>query len=135
TEKGVAAKFFGKNGTTKRLGRASMLRGLSKSQYDKMRKEGVPPEELGPYLPTIIEACAEGELSYEYRHGATSHGAFTFSLASILRKQPAVSFQALVDLVKAQLAELEFAQEPRILGPSEVLAAKIPWAAGSSQRR
>ena len=36
----------------------------------------------GPYLPLIIEACGEDEFSYEYRHGATSHGAFTFSLAT-----------------------------------------------------
>ena len=33
----------------------------------------------------IYEACQEGQLSYEYRDGATSYGAFTFSMAKVLR--------------------------------------------------
>jgi hypothetical protein len=85
----------------------------------------------GPYLPLIIEACGEEEFSYEYRHGATSHGAFTYSLDSILRrKKKAITFEKLVAETRQQLADLQYAQEPRILGPRAVLRHKVPWTVG-----
>jgi hypothetical protein len=34
----------------------------------------------------LLEACQEGEYAYEYRHGATSYGAFTNSLVNIFRQ-------------------------------------------------
>lgn len=129
TKKDVAAKFFGKSGATVRLGRASMLRKLSATEYNKLKKKD---ETLarGPYLPVIIEACAEEEYSYEYRHGAASHGAFTYSLREILRREKSITFAGLIDKVKVQLADLGYAQEPRILGPSAILDHKVPWVAG-----
>ncbi len=124
--KELAADYFGREGATKRLGRASMLRGLSSGQYDRLKKGGEAVD-LGPYLPVIIEACGEEEFSYEYRHGATSHGAFTFSLANILRREKSISFETLIAKTRAQLADLQYAQEPRILGPSAILKHKVPW--------
>ena len=124
--KAVAEDFFGRTGAAQRIGRATMLRGLSASQYQTLKKK----DELlarGPYLPVIIEACGEDELSYEYRHGATSHGAFTFSLAQILRKQKSITFKALVEQTVARLDDLQYAQKPRILGPGTIIEKKIPW--------
>ena len=84
----------------------------------------------GPYLPLIIEACAEDEFSYEYRHGATSHGAFTFSLSAILRREKTISFEDLIAKTRELLADLRYAQEPRILGPTAILQHNVPWTAG-----
>src|SRR5262249_26085584 len=47
-------------------------------QYARPRKQ---QRHAGPYLPIIYEACKEQELAYEYRHGVTSYGAFTYSLS------------------------------------------------------
>lgn len=130
TQKQLAADYFGRRGTTNRIGRASMLRGLSSGQYARLKKRNKEMAR-GPYLPLIIEACAEEELSYEYRHGATSHGAFTFSLSSVLRREKkAITFEKLVAKTKAQLADLQYDQEPRILGPSAILKHKVPWTVG-----
>lgn len=129
-QKPLAAKYFGKEGATERLGRASMLRGLDATQYSRLKKES-PTLAKGPYLPLIIEACGEDEFSYEYRHGATSHGAFTYSLANILRRSTSITFEDLVVKTKEQLADLQYAQVPRILGPSELLTHKVPWVAAA----
>jgi hypothetical protein len=129
SDKDLASEFFGRGGATYRLGRGAMLRGLSQAEYAKMRKSG-DPMATGPYLPMIIEACGEDELSYEYRHGATSHGAFTFSLASILRTRKRISFERLVGEVRDRLAELRYPQEPRILAPSDQLRARVPFTSG-----
>lgn len=127
-QKDLAAAYFGDDGATRRLGRASMLRrGLSSIQYSRLKKRR-PDLAQGPYLPMIIEACQEDELSYEYRHGATSHGAFTFSLANILRRERrAITFEGLLKKTRQQLAELKYQQTPQILGPSAILRHKIPW--------
>jgi metacaspase-1 len=126
----VNAAFFGRDGATHRLGRASMLRGLSAEKYEKLKKAGSDMAN-GPYLPLIIEACREDQLCCEYRHGATSHGAFTYSLATILRRETLrkrkVSFEKLVKLTADQLNNLQFDQVPNILGPSEILDAEVPW--------
>lgn len=128
--KELAARYFGGDGTTERIGRAPMLRrAMSASKYDRLKKqEGGEP--LGPYLPVIIEACAEQEYSYEYRHGATSYGAFTYSLASILRREKTITFENLVKQTGERLAELRYDQRPQILGPTAVLQYKVPWVAG-----
>lgn len=130
SEKGVAESYFGRDGSTRRLGRASVLRGLSSAQYGRLKRDKRSGDNVGPYLPLIIEACGEEQFSYEYRHGATSHGAFTFSLANVLRrhreqKRP-ISFEDLVEKVGAQLADLKYDQKPQILGPSAVRKTKVP---------
>lgn len=129
SEAATAERFFGADGTTERLGRASMVRGLSSRQYQAL-KASDPEAARGPYLPLIIEACGEDQFSYEYRHGATSYGAFTFSLANILRHQTGLSFEQLVVRARDQLAELKYDQIPQILGPTQIMQAKVPWMAG-----
>lgn len=133
TEKDTAVRYFGRDGATRRLGRASMLRGLSSAQYARLKKGVRSSQPIGPYLPLIIEACGEGQLSYEYRDGATSHGAFTYSLASILRREKAagrsVTFEDLVDKAGAQLVDLKYDQTPQILGPTAVRRYKVPLLA------
>ena len=62
SEKQVAVDFFGQNGATQRLGRASMLRGLSSGQYARLKKENAVLA-MDP-IASIIEAL-RGELSYE----------------------------------------------------------------------
>lgn len=128
-QKGLAAEFFGREGATQRLGRASMLRRLTSAQYGRLKQENEVMAR-GPYLPVIIEACGEEEFSYEYRHGASSHGAFTYSLANILRQEKTITFEELVNKTGAQLADLRYAQVPRILGPSAILQHNVPWTAG-----
>lgn len=120
--------FFGNKGATVRLGRASMLRLTDQQDYRKAAARAKAP--VGPFLPLIIQACEEEQLSYEYRHGATSYGAFTFCLASILRKDPTLTFQQLVDKVRDQLAELGYQQKPVILGPTAIQNARLPFRTG-----
>lgn len=128
-KKDLAAGYFGRDGATQRLGRASMLRGTTARKYAQLKKQKSVMTR-GPYLPLIIEACGEDEFSYEYRHGATSHGAFTYSLASVLRRQKSITFEELVARTRQQLIDLQYDQEPRILGPEVVVKHKVPWAAG-----
>ena len=132
SEAETAARFFGSGGATYRLGRAGMLRPLSSRRYAELKREN-PEMARGAYLPLIIEACSEEEFSYEYRHGATSYGAFTFSLASILRRKAGKggtpSFQEVVEAAALQLKELGYAQTPAILGPRQVVEAPVPFMA------
>jgi hypothetical protein len=129
--KDVEQTYFGADGATKRIGRASMLRKLSSTEYSRLKKQTRGRKDstgVGPYLPMIIEACGEQQLSYEYRHGATSHGAFTFSMASILRekREQKITFEKLVTLVRERLVDLKYDQTPQILGPSAIIRQRIP---------
>jgi hypothetical protein len=81
--KRIGPEYVGHNGVTRRFGRAMTLRTRPDNEYDKTRKE---LGHHGPYLPILLEACQEQELSYEYRDGATSYGAYTFSMAKVLRE-------------------------------------------------
>jgi hypothetical protein len=120
------AAFFGKDGAKLRLGRAGVLRAQTqKAEYRRAKQDQDGP--VGPYLPLIIEACGEDQLSYEYRHGATSYGAFTFCLASLLREKKGGTFAELVTAAKDRLVELQYGQTPQILGPTEVVNARVPW--------
>ncbi|MDP3854993.1 caspase family protein [Phenylobacterium sp.] len=130
----ATARFFGQNGSTMRLGRAAMLRQSSSGDYAREKRKR-PDKIVGPYLPLIIEACGEDQLSYEYRHGATSYGAFTFCLASILRERKSISFKALVAAAADRLEELQYKQVPQVLGPSLVVNAKVPWKTGSAANK
>ena len=96
-------------------------RQLPASVYKKL-----PPDQRGPYLPVIIEACQESSLSYEYRDGVTSYGAFTFSLVKALRARPQISYATAVDTAAKTLKSLSFQQVPQILGPSSVVNARVP---------
>jgi hypothetical protein len=122
----LRTEFFGSNDATTRIGRASSFRTESKREYDA-RKEREGGRAHAPYLPVILEACQEHEFSYEYRHGVTSYGAFTYALAAELRRSKNISFNRLLTKVRKQLTELEYNQRPQVLGPSKTLHARVPW--------
>jgi hypothetical protein len=121
------AAFFGADGTSTRIGRASLVRSQAEQEY-RRHKRRAGSSRIGPYLPLIIEACQEKEFSYEYRHGVTSYGAFTYSLALELRRRRRVSYQRLVEVTADRLTDLGYAQRPQILGPRAVVNARVPWS-------
>lgn len=126
SKKDVNASYFGEEGTSTRLGRASLARVQTQRQYRRL-KERAGKGPVGPYLPLIIEACQEKEFSYEYRHGVASYGAFTFSLALELRKGKRLSFKRLVEVTSTRLKDLGYDQRPQILGPTKILNTTVPW--------
>lgn len=123
----INKRFFGANGATTRLGRASSIRSLSQAAYEdqKRKRKGRP---LGPYLPVIFEACKEDEYAYEYRHGVVSYGAFSYALATTLRREKTITFNTLLKEVGKTLISIGFVQAPQILGPEKILNAKVPWS-------
>jgi hypothetical protein len=123
----VNTAFFGTDGASTRIGRASLLRGQTEREYRQLKRRAGGPR-VGPYLPLIIEACQEKEFSYEYRDGATSYGAFTYALCRELRDRRRISFKRLVDVTAARLADLGYAQQPQILGPQAIVNRRVPWS-------
>jgi hypothetical protein len=119
-------EYLGASGALHRLGRTARLRTLENARYDRLRRE---LGHRGPYLPILLQACGEGELASEYRHGATAYGAFSFALARQLRmtSRRGISFQQLVRRTASALAALGYDQHPQILGPSPKLRARVPW--------
>ena len=122
------ADFLGQNGATQRLGRAMMLRTKPDKDYDKTRKE---LDHFGPYMPILLEACQEQQLSYEYRDGVTSYGVYTYSMAGTLRELRArgenPSFNTLNDLVTAKLKRMRYNQTPNLVGARIRCSAPVPW--------
>lgn len=131
------AAYLGTNGATYRFGRAVGLRSLGNEEYDSRRKAY---DHQGPYLPILMEACGENELSFEYRHGAASFGAYTYSLASVLRMNRQqgknLSFTELSKAVEKQIKALKYEQTPCLLGPPTIVKEPIPWNAdkGSAKK-
>ncbi len=121
-------KFLGKKGVTYRMGRAVPLRTLPNRAFNRERKA---LGHHGPYLPIILEACQEEQLSYEYRDGATSYGAFTFTLAKVLRAARArernPNFHTLVSATAERLTTLGYDQTPSLVGPQQILRRPVPW--------
>jgi hypothetical protein len=123
------ACYVGERGATKRLGRAVTLR----PDYGDFKRDVRKYGHKGPYMPILIEACREGELSFEYRHGVTSYGAFTYCLTTAYRqfrrtgRHP--TFPALISDVTRRLTELRFDQHPVLVMPSEKKRRPIPYPA------
>lgn len=96
--------WLGENGSVRRMGRGTSLWTPSAGEY---RAAKAAVDHRGPYVPVMLEACGEGELAYEYRHGVTAFGAFTYSVCSVLHqvarqhKRPRMNFEQLI----AQAAE------------------------------
>ena len=128
--------YVGTDGVTYRFGRGVALRTLSNRRYNRER---TALGHKGPYLPIIFEACQEQELSYEYRDGATSYGAFTYSLAKVLRKardrKRNPTFNALSRLTAARLKKLSYEQTPALVGARHLLDKPVPWTKQKSPRR
>lgn len=119
--------YNGLNGKTNKLGRAIPLWNDVKEHEIAKKKYGA----VGPFMPVILEACSENESAYEYRHGVTSYGAFTYSLTTILRQQRAkgkkFSFEDLITATSKQLKELEFNQQPVLVGPKVRTEGVLPF--------
>ena len=120
--------YMGANHATYKLGRAMRLRQTSAGKYQRLAKGA-----NGPFLPVLIEACAEGQLSYEYRHGVTSYGAFTYSVAKTLRSKPGVTFRQLISTTNATLGALGYAQTSQIIGPEKILGHAVPGGTGPAK--
>lgn len=124
--------YLGVDGATQRLGRAAALRAMPNAEYDATRKA---LGHHGPYLPILLEACREQEFSYEYRHGATSYGAYTFCMAQVLRASRAngvnPSFEELNALVAEKLHRLKYNQTPALVGAKKRVAQQVPWSAAA----
>jgi hypothetical protein len=120
--------YLGTSGALRPLGRAASLRTLPNARYDQVCKD---LKHKGPFLPIIYEACGEKEFAYEYRHGVTSYGAFTYALAANLRRHEAaghaVSFSKLLDETAKTLATHNYDQHPLLVGPRPLLKKPIPW--------
>jgi metacaspase-1 len=123
----MGKSYLGKSGVKRRLGRATNLLTMEDRAYNAARKRF---GHHGPYLPVIIQACQEDELAYEYRHGVTSYGAFTFALAQELRSAEAragMSMDALYEQVRQRLRKMRYEQQPNIVGPSIVTQQPVQW--------
>jgi hypothetical protein len=87
---------------------------------DSAKRERELGGHVGPYLPLLLEACAESESAMEYRHGTESHGAFTFNLVEEARRHKAASWEALMEGVQQRLHRLGYSQQhPAIVGPQD----------------
>ena len=117
---------------THRLGQAMDLR---TSPPTELRRKAAVGGHKGPYLPTLIYACRENELSYEYTHGSIAYGAFTYSLVNMLPRdrrlaEPQLTFTSLISKVRNQLAELSYEQQPKLIAPTDIQKSKIPLRLG-----
>jgi hypothetical protein len=97
----------GADGTLRRIGRAQALRGDKPADYEARRKEY---GHHGPYMPILLEACAEAESAYEYQHGSVSYGAFTYALCEAMnqgrkpeKNQPVLSFEQLIESTRLRV--------------------------------
>jgi hypothetical protein len=146
--------YVGDSGAKHRLGRAIPLRRQTRRAYNREHQEqqaaveavikkakilnksdrqrlAAAGDNRGPFMPVLLEACKEGELSYEYRHGVESHGAFTFLLDRALRearrRKQKLTFEQLRDQIGANLHRLKYPQTPCLVGPKKVLGSGIPF--------
>lgn len=128
--------YLGVSGANYRIGRAVGLRNLPQEKYDAIRHT---LKHNGPYLPVLLESCQEDQLSYEYRHGAQSYGAFTFSLAKTLRehhsKNRNPTFIQLMKDINTLLKQLKYEQTPNLIGAKKILHQPLPWKKRQPKRK
>jgi hypothetical protein len=114
----------GQNGATFRFGRGTKLnRFISKVGAKKLVKQ-----KRGLFVPVVLEACGENQLSFEYRHGTISYGAFSYSFVKNLRATPTSSFNQLIAQTAKSLLTLGYDQTPQLVGPSSELATPVSKA-------
>jgi metacaspase-1 len=131
---GAGKAHAGKNDDTLRLGRGSRLRLLERPRYQRLRTK---LKHKGPYMPVIIQACGEDQLAYEYRHGVTAYGAFTYALNRRLRdraRKQSITFTGLCKAVGTTLGQLGYEQRPEIDGPDAWINAAVPWLGNKAAR-
>jgi len=121
---------------THRLGQAMDLRGapgtpkmnqqtldsMGKEEFqllkDEMKQRASARGHNGPYLPVLIYACREEESSFEYRHGAISYGAFTYSFVKTFREHSKGTLQETINKVGKTLKNLHYDQQPKLVAPT-----------------
>jgi metacaspase-1 len=123
-------EFTGPTRVELRLGRANFLRLPKNVQTRRQEKY----RHKGPYMPVLLQACQANQLSYEYRDGVTSYGAFTFALTTALRvardRETRITWEGLLRRTARVLKDHEYDQVPEIAGPSKVISKAIPWLPG-----
>ena len=128
-DKGTREGYSGIGGATYKLGRAVPLRKLDDQEYDKVRE--LRGHE-GPYLPVVLEACRENQLSYEYANGSITNGAFTYALAQEYRaagrRKTETTFVELIRKISSQIKTLGYDEQPQLVGPTDVIKGPIPHA-------
>lgn len=127
------ALYLGEDGNTQRFGRGISLWSGAK-EFKKIRKKY---QTKGAYMPMILEACSESEFAYEYRHGVTSYGAFTYALTTMFRQyneakrtkagvKDILTYNSLIEKLKIELKNIGYKQQPQIVGPSVKTNKQIP---------
>lgn len=126
------ALFLGEEGNTQRFGRGISL-WSGAQEFKKIRKKY---NTKGAYMPMILEACAENEFAYEYRHGVTSYGAFTYALTTMFRQynvakqnnknKELLTYTNLIAKLRIELNKIGYKQQPQIIGPSVKTDKQIP---------
>lgn len=128
TKRTAGPSYVGDNGATLRLGRGVSLRVMPDTEYNRVR---AALKHEGPFMPVVYEACGEKEFAYEYQHGATAYGAFTYSVVTALRQRARardrVTFADLLKRAARTLTTLHYDQHPEIAGPKPVLNKPVPW--------
>ena len=129
--------MLGESGAVQRLGRATSL---WTDKRDHKRATGAFGHR-GPYAPIVLEACDESEFAYEYRHGAISYGAFTYSLCEAIRdvarrngerkrlrqERIVFTFEDLHEAVAARIGSVVAEpQTPQMVGPGAWLKKAVP---------
>ena len=123
TDEADKTDYLGVSGAVKRLGRAVSLWGEA-SKAEQTRKTF---NHLGPYLPILLEACREEEFSYEYRHGATTYGAFTYNLVQHWRKLSGrATWSSLMSGTARQIKALKYDQHPVLVCPESKRNGIVP---------
>ncbi len=132
------AKFFGKDQSTHKFGRAISrwyADGDHAQQLAKQHKHFVP------FNPVVISSCRENQFAYEYHHGAESHGAFTYVLTQLMLKdQRELPLEGLVDDAGVLLKKrLGLVQKPNLYNPGNKLGlfetAKVKKQASASRKK
>jgi hypothetical protein len=120
-----SARWLGASGSVVRLGRAIPLWTEERAHRRAMAEYG----HRGPYTPVVVSACREDQYSYEYRHGVTSYGAFTWCLTRTFRRLRRAgrppTFRRLVESVGDTLRDLRYDQTPEVNGPRSRLDGPI----------
>ena len=130
----AVATAVGASGASHRFGRAVSLRRLG-GRAKREQQEALGHD--GPFVPVVLQACLEQQLAYEYRHGVTSYGAFTYALTQILRTRRKggrpVGYRELVQQVRERIRTLfRFDQDPCVFGPTRKLDEPVRWQAKGS---
>ncbi len=136
------ALYYGANGDTRRIGRATPLRDIPHNKYDSITKElkkvQGKADIIGPYLPMVFMACRETEKACEYVHGSVNYGAYTYAMTLALRDTTRTgsgrgSFRQLHQAASEKLLLLGYTQTPDILGNDAQLDAETSFGRLSSK--